>query len=93
MVRIPYTTVGGDTLPSVAEACGHWGEWQAILESSPFLEGLDYLQVPPGSELLLPDGWVPAGYDAPAGAGDDPESVARAAEHVERRSRSSRQDE
>ena len=70
MVQINYTTVGGDTLPSVAEACGHPGEWQAILEVNPWInESSDYMSVPPGSSVLLPGDWIPAGYEPPAGPG------------------------
>lgn len=65
MPQINYTTVGGDTLPSVAEACGHSGEWPAILEVNPWItDGSDYLNVPPGSNVLLPQDWTPAGYEA-----------------------------
>ena len=64
MAQINYTTVGGDTLPSVAEACGHSGEWQAILEVNPWInETSDYMSVPPGSSVLLPPDWTPAGYE------------------------------
>jgi hypothetical protein len=67
--QIMYTTVGGDSLPSVAEACGHPGEWQAILETAPWIaESGDYLAVPPGSQVLLPMDWVPPGYEAPSSA-------------------------
>jgi hypothetical protein len=63
MSQINYTTIGGDSLPIVAERCGHAGEWPAILEVNPWLEGLDYMAVPPGSNVLLPDDWMPRGYE------------------------------
>lgn len=69
MVQINYTTVGGDTLPSVAEACGHSGEWRAILDVNPWIaESSDYMSVPPGSSVLLPGDWIPAGWEPPAEA-------------------------
>lgn len=69
MPQINYTVQGGDTLPSVAEACGHSGEWPAILETNPWInESSDYMSVPPGSSVLLPMDWVPAGWETPAEA-------------------------
>jgi hypothetical protein len=66
MAQINYLTVGGDTLPSVAESCGHPGEWQEILAVNPWIpENGDYLNVPPGTNVLLPPDWTPAGYDDP----------------------------
>jgi len=59
MPQVNYTVQGGDTLPSIAEACGHPGEWTAIVETASWLEGLDYLAVPPGTEILLPMDWAP----------------------------------
>lgn len=87
MAQIVYTTVGGDTLPSVAEACGHSGEWRAILDTATWLEGLDYMAVPPGSEVLLPPDWVPAGYEAPESEASSSKlsDAAAAAEHLEER--------
>jgi hypothetical protein len=70
MSQINYEVQPGDTLPSVAERCGHSGEWQAILESAPFLEGLDYLAVPAGTTVLLPADWVPRGYESDAAAAE-----------------------
>jgi hypothetical protein len=52
-----YTTLPLDTLPSIAEACGHSGEWAAILY---FNETAltDYNNIQPGTEVVLPDGWT-----------------------------------
>jgi hypothetical protein len=61
MPQYNYQTQGSDSLPSVAERCGHSGEWQEIIATNPWLEGLDYLAVPPGSQVLLPMDWVPSG--------------------------------
>lgn len=69
MPQINYTTVGGDTLPSVAEACGHSGEWREILAVNPWIEeSSDYMSVPPGSNVLLPMDWLPAGWEPPTEA-------------------------
>lgn len=52
-----YTTVGGDSLPGIAEAYGHAGEWQAIALLN---EGVwtDYNNLQPGLELTLPAEWI-----------------------------------
>jgi hypothetical protein len=63
MAQYTWTLAHGDTLPAIAEACGHSGEWTVIMESSPFLEGLDYTMLSPGTAILLPDGWLPAGVE------------------------------
>jgi hypothetical protein len=87
MSQLNYEVQPGDTLPSVAERCGHPGEWQAILESAPFLEGLDYLAVPAGTMVLLPADWVPAGMEPPAAresrAAGDPKAARQALEELE----------
>lgn len=61
MAQYTWTLTHGDTLPHIAEQCGHSGEWSAILESSPFLVGLDYMAIAPETSILLPDGWLPPG--------------------------------
>jgi len=48
-----YTTQPGDSLPSIAEACGHSGEWQMIAAWNPDLPDVNNIQ--PGMELVLPD--------------------------------------
>jgi len=52
-----YETVHGDSLPLIAELCGHSGEWSAIMDSSPFLWDLDWNNIQAGMSILLPAGW------------------------------------
>jgi hypothetical protein len=52
-----YTTVGGDSLPQIAELFGHPGEWQAIVELNADVWS-DYHNVQPGLELTLPADWI-----------------------------------
>jgi hypothetical protein len=84
LMQINYTVEGSDTLPSIAEACGHSGEWTSILESAPWLQGLDYLAVPPGSSVLLPDGWEPRSY-AEEGRAIQTEELERSRAHARTR--------
>lgn len=48
-----YLTMPGDSLPSIAEACGHSGEWQLILAWNSDLT--DYNNIQPGMTIILPD--------------------------------------
>jgi hypothetical protein len=50
-----YTTVTGDSLPSIAEDYGHPGEWQLLYEANAWIP--DPHSIYPGMELLLPAGW------------------------------------
>ena len=51
-----YTTEPMDSLPSIAEAFGHSGEWQTLAEKNPDLA--DPHNIQPGMSLLIPDEWV-----------------------------------
>jgi LysM repeat protein len=48
-----YVTQPGDSLPSIAEACGHSGEWLLIAAWNPDLA--DPHNIQPGMTLILPD--------------------------------------
>jgi len=51
-----YTTEPMDSLPSIAEAWGHSGEWQFLWEFNPDLGDPNNLQ--PGMSLMIPAEWV-----------------------------------
>lgn len=51
-----YQTEPMDTLPSICEAWGHPGEWQALWEFNPELP--DPNQVLPGMSIMIPAEWV-----------------------------------
>ena len=51
-----YETVSLDSLPSIAEAFGHSGEWQAIWEANSGI--VDPNHISPGWEIVLPTGWA-----------------------------------
>lgn len=53
-----YTTEPMDSLPSIAEAFGHSGEWQALSEYNPDLP--DPHNIQPGMDLLIPPDWIQA---------------------------------
>jgi hypothetical protein len=53
---VSYTTEPMDSLPSIAEAWGHSGEWQAISEMNPDLP--DPHNIQPGMEILIPVEWL-----------------------------------
>lgn len=58
ILETPYTTVGGDSLPSIAERCGHPGEWLALAD---FNEGHvwgDWNNLQPGLLLDIPGEWI-----------------------------------
>ena len=63
----PYVTVGGDSLPSLAERAGRPGEWQAIAQANEGHPWADYNNLQPGLTLVMPDGWVSGGETQPAG--------------------------
>lgn len=64
----PYVTVGGDSLPSIAELYGHSGEWQALAEANVGHIWLDYNNLQPGLEITVPADWMPPTAEtAPAG--------------------------
>lgn len=53
-----YVTVGGDSLPSIAEAFGHPGEWSAL---AAFNEGHvwgDFNNLQPGLTIQIPGEWA-----------------------------------
>ena len=60
-LQFTYETVPGDSLPLIAELCGHSGEWMAIMDSAPFLWNLDWNNIQPGMNILLPPGWQMGG--------------------------------
>jgi hypothetical protein len=51
-----YTTEPMDSLPSIAEAFGHSGEWQMLLEENPDLG--DWNNIQPGMTLSIPPEWI-----------------------------------
>jgi hypothetical protein len=53
-----YITEPMDSLPSIAEAFGHSGEWQMLVEQNPDLS--DPHNIQPGMSLMIPDEWVTA---------------------------------
>jgi LysM domain len=57
-IESPYVTVGGDSLPSIAERLGHAGEWQAIAEANTDHIWADYNNLQPGLEIELPAEWL-----------------------------------
>jgi hypothetical protein len=79
MASSEYITLPGDSLPSIAEACGHSGEWQLILAWNPDL--VDWNNIQPGMTIILPD---LTSWPAPG----DPEAT-RASETSSTRSSSS----
>jgi len=58
MTQYTYETLPGDSLPLIAELCGHSGEWMAIMDSAPYLWDMDWNNIQPGMNILLPDGWI-----------------------------------
>ena len=61
MTQYNYVTIHGDSLPLIAELCGHSGEWMAIMDSAPYLWDLDWNNIQAGMSILLPDGWMIGG--------------------------------
>jgi len=51
-----YETVSNDSLPSIAEAFGHSGEWQALWFANSGI--VDPNHISPGWEIILPTGWA-----------------------------------
>ena len=51
-----YTTEPMDSLPSIAEAFGHSGEWQTLAEANPDLP--DFHNIQPGMGIMIPAEWV-----------------------------------
>jgi hypothetical protein len=56
-VQYNYETVPGDSLPLIAELCGHSGEWRDIMDTAPWLWEVDWNNIQPGMTILLPPGW------------------------------------
>jgi hypothetical protein len=76
MASSEYVTLPGDSLPSIAEACGHSGEWQLIAAWNPDLADVNNIQ--PGMTIILPDlaSW-PAPGDPEATSTDEKASSTR----------------
>jgi hypothetical protein len=70
----PYVTQPGDSLPSIAEACGHSGEWALIAAWNPDLADINNIQ--PGMSLILPDlaSWPAPGDPQATKAEENPRS-------------------
>jgi len=61
VTQYTYETIPGDSLPLIAEMCGHSGEWMAIMESAPYLWDADWNNIQPGMNILLPPDWILGG--------------------------------
>jgi LysM repeat protein len=61
-----YVTQPGDSLPSIAEACGHPGEWQLIVAWNAPETIPDPNNIQPGMTIVLPDlaSWQPGDPEA-----------------------------
>jgi LysM domain len=61
-----YVTQPGDSLPSIAEACGHPGEWQLIVAWNAPETIPDPNNIQPGMTIVLPDlaSWTPGDPEA-----------------------------
>jgi hypothetical protein len=55
-MSMEYTTEPMDSLPSIAEAFGHSGEWQVLVEENPDLP--DPHNIQPGMSILIPPEWI-----------------------------------
>jgi hypothetical protein len=55
MASSEYVTLPGDSLPSIAEACGHPGEWQLIVAWNAPETIPDPNNIQPGMTIVLPD--------------------------------------
>jgi hypothetical protein len=53
-----YITLGGDSLPSIAEQFGHAGEWQALAEANADHIWGDYNNLQPGLTIAIPPEWA-----------------------------------
>jgi LysM repeat protein len=73
-----YVTQPGDSLPSIAEACGHPGEWQLIVAWNAPETIPDPNNIQPGMTIVLPDlaSW-PAPGDPEATSTDEKASSTR----------------
>lgn len=63
----PYVTIGGDSLPSIAERCGHAGEWAILADANRDHVWGDYNNIQPGLEIVIPPEWLGAQQTKPAG--------------------------
>lgn len=59
IVATPYLTVGGDSLPSIAERCGHSGEWLELANLNEGHVWTDWNNIQPGLLLDIPSDWLP----------------------------------
>jgi hypothetical protein len=66
-----YTTVGGDSLPSIAELYGHPGEWLALAEANEGHIWGDFNNLQPGLEITVPADWIGAEPKADAAPAED----------------------
>lgn len=96
ITETPYLTVGGDSLPSIAERCGHSGEWLALFDANPDNEWVQqhWNNIQPGLLIDIPPEWLgpttkPAEEDTTTrtkrGSSSDMEKLEKAAEDFERR--------
>jgi hypothetical protein len=78
MASSEYVTLPGDSLPSIAEACGHPGEWQLIVAWNAPETIPDPNNIQPGMTIVLPDlaSWQPSG-DPEATSTDEKASSTR----------------
>jgi hypothetical protein len=82
MASSEYVTRPGDSLPSIAEACGHSGEWQLIAAWNPDLADPNNIQ--PGMTLILPDlaSWPAPGDPEPMPTRSSSSSTSSSGKHL-----------
>lgn len=96
ITETPYLTVGGDSLPSIAERCGHPGEWLALAELNEGHVWTDWNNIQPGLLLDIPGMWIyepeiepPATTSRTKTGSSSAKEIEKAAEEFERRHSSS----
>lgn len=90
ITETPYLTVGGDSLPSIAERCGHSGEWLALADLNEGHVWTDWNNIQPGLILDIPEAWfvAPKEDTTPStkrGSSSTLKETEKAAEDFERR--------
>jgi hypothetical protein len=55
-MAMEYITEPMDSLPSIAEAFGHSGEWLELAQENPDLP--DFHNIQPGMSILIPPEWI-----------------------------------